>query len=226
MAEAFTVEEHPLTAVVLHWVHLVSFLSLAVTGLLIWAAPVGWNIAAARNFHFVMMFVFVLTTIVRIYWAFLGRGSADTGKTTLVRDYKHFAPEAANKGLFIEWIKYYLFVRKSKPPVPKYGTLQKMTYGILFPVSILLMALTGFAMWSNTAAAMMWFTNLLGGLDTVRMWHLFLCWIMLIFVAIHVYLVVFEEPVQLYSMLFHVMPEKYRPRSMRGVKGAAEAAKD
>jgi Ni/Fe-hydrogenase 1 B-type cytochrome subunit len=226
MSEAFTVQEHPLPAVLLHWAHLISFIILAVTGLLIYAAPQGWNMDAIRTIHFVVMFVFFFTFIIRVYWAFLGEGSADTGKTAIIRDYEHFVPAPGNKGKFVPYIKYYLFLSKTRPAVAKYNPLQKLAYGAAFPVLIIWMSVTGFAIWSNTPAWMFgWFVNLVGGLGTVRLVHYIGCWLMIVVFMVHLYLVVFEDPVEAYSMLFHVMPDKYLPDSVRDTKVAAEAAK-
>ena len=227
MAEVFTTEEHPLPAVVLHWCHLVSFITLAVTGLVIYYAPNMWNIEVFRNFHFVMMFVFFYTTIIRIYWAFFGKGSANTGKTTVVPDYKHFSPEAANKGKLMEWVKYYTFLSKYKPTTSKYGTLQKLSYAVIFPVLIFLMALTGFSLWEPTQPYLMWFINLFSSLDVLRTVHLLGCWAMLCVFLIHIYLVLFEEPGQAATMLFRFIPSRHRKAGTAGASGAvAGAAKD
>lgn len=224
--KGFTVQEHPLPAVLTHWAHLISFISLAVTGLLIYAAPYGWNMDAIRTVHFVMMFVFFFTFIIRLYWAFLGRGSADTGQTAVERDYKHFWVEKANKGKLVPYIKYYLFLSKTRPAVAKYNPLQKMAYGLMFPVLIIWMSVTGFAIWANTPVWMFgWLLNLTGGPDMLRLLHYLGCWAMILVFMVHLYLVVFEDPVEAYSMLFHVMPEKYLPAWLKKSKPATEAAK-
>ena len=61
MSHKVTVEEHPLPAVVLHWVHLISFLILAFTGLAIHYKPSGWPMGSIVNLHYLNMFVFVCT---------------------------------------------------------------------------------------------------------------------------------------------------------------------
>ncbi|MBI5231196.1 MAG: cytochrome b/b6 domain-containing protein [Coriobacteriales bacterium] len=206
MAHNMTVEEHPWPAIVMHWLHVVSFLTLIVTGILIYQPPLGINMEMVRTLHFFMMFVFMLTFIVRVYWAFFGRGSANAGSTMMVADWRHFAPERENRGQFFEFVKYYLFLRRTHPKIPKYNPLQKMTYGVLFPLGIILMAVTGFAIWTNTMAYLTWFTDLVGGLGVVRLMHYFGMWILIMFWMIHVYLTVFEEPGQLLTMFFHYLP--------------------
>ena len=75
--EAHTVYEHPIPAVIMHWFHLVTFLVLAFTGLVIHFQPIGWPMSTIINLHFLCMFIFVATAITRIYWAFMGMGSAE-----------------------------------------------------------------------------------------------------------------------------------------------------
>ena len=77
MSHKFTRLEHPWPAVLMHWAHLLAFFVLIGTGLQIhahsaWFGPIG----TVSQVHFVAMYVFILTTIVRIYWAFFGAGSA------------------------------------------------------------------------------------------------------------------------------------------------------
>jgi Ni/Fe-hydrogenase 1 B-type cytochrome subunit len=223
--EQHTVEEHPLTAVVLHWLHLVSFIALAFTGLAIHYDPLGWHMAYVIETHYVMMFVFICTTVVRIYWAFMGRGSADTGETKYIRDYKHFAINGRMARDIVPYIKYYLFISKTRPKTAKYNPLQAITYGYLFPLLIFLMALTGFSMYEPFGAYFGWFVTLMGGLNDVRLMHYLVCFVMLAVWLIHLYLVVMEDPIQVYSMLFYMMPEKYRPAFARkDAKAGAGAA--
>ncbi len=211
----FTLEEHPLPAVVLHWVHLVSFLLLAFTGIVIHYAPAAWPMSTIRTIHYVNMFVFVCTTVIRVYWAFFGAGSAGTGRTELVRDYKHFTLGPGSGTLMVEYLKYYLFIRKTRPAVDKYNPLQVLAYGYLFPLMILVMALTGFALYPPTAGAMSWFAALLGGLNAARLVHFISCFVMLSLLLVHLYLVVMEDPVEAYSMLLHYLPDDYRPTFAR-----------
>jgi Ni/Fe-hydrogenase 1 B-type cytochrome subunit len=222
--EAHTVYEHPLPAVIMHWFHLVTFLILAFTGLVIHFQPLGWPMSTVINLHFLAMFVFVATAVTRIYWAFLGRGSARLGEERIERDYHHFAINGTWARNFWPYAKYYLFIAKKRPKIAKYNPLQSLTYGYLFPLLILCMALTGFALYGPFASAFAWVTAAMGGLNNVRLVHFLLCCVMIAVFLIHLYLVVMEEPVQVYSMLFHVMPEKYRPAFVRERARAAEGA--
>jgi len=211
MAHKLTRLEHPWPAVLMHWSHLLSFFVLIATGLAIHAhsdalGPIG----TVRQIHFVVMYVFVLTAIVRIYWAFFGAGSAVLGGTTRVRDWRHFGMGAADWKAIPSWIAYYTFFRKTKPAVVKYGALQKITYMVLFPLGILVMALSGFAMFTPTAGAMAWFANIFGGLNGVRLMHYWTMWILIVFFMIHLYLVLVEEPAQAATMLARTVPPTMR----------------
>ena len=211
MTEKMTRAEHPLPAVLLHWVHLVSFFLLMGTGLYIHAPVHGLStMSAMQEVHYVTMYVFVLTTIVRIYWAFLGAGSANLGSIKRVRDYKHFALTALDAKTLGATAAYYLFLRRSRPYSPKYNPLQKITYGYVFPLLILFMALTGFSLFLPTQASMSWFIAWFGGQNNVRLTHYLGMWVLFAIFMIHFYLVVFEDLKELPNMLLRFVPEKNR----------------
>ena len=207
MSHKLTRLEHPWPAVLMHWAHLLSFFVLIATGLQI-HAHTNWfgSLGAVRQVHFIVMYIFVLTSIVRIYWAFFGQGSAPIGGLVKRRDSKFFGLKGADFKSLGQWIKYYLFMRKTRPHTEKYNPLQKLTYVVLFPLGILIMALTGFAMFAPSAGAMMWFTNLLGNLNAVRMWHYLTMWVLIVFFMIHLYLVLVEDPAEASVMLLHSVP--------------------
>jgi Ni/Fe-hydrogenase 1 B-type cytochrome subunit len=211
MSHKLTRLEHPWPTVLLHWAHLLSFFVLIATGLQIHAhtntlGPLG----TIRQIHFVVMYVFILTTVIRIYWAFFGQGSAALGGLRRHRDWKFFGLSWSDWKSMPQWLAYYLFLRKTRPHVVKYNPLQKLTYVLLFPLGILVMALTGFAMFTPTAAAMGWFSAILGGLNGVRLAHYLTMWVMIVFFMIHLYLVVVEDPAEASIMLAHTVPKNFR----------------
>jgi Ni/Fe-hydrogenase 1 B-type cytochrome subunit len=211
MSHQLTRLEHPWPAVLLHWAHLLSFFILIATGLAIHAhtAQLG-TMQFVSQVHFIAMYVFILTTVIRIYWAFFGAGSARAGSLKRERDWRFFGLTGADLKAFPSWIAYYLFIRKTKPPVVKYNPLQKMTYVLLFPLGILVMALSGFAMFPPTMEAMAWYANMLGGLNNVRLLHYLTMWVMIVFFMIHLYLVIVEEPAQASAMLIGNVPDSQR----------------
>jgi len=196
MTGSTTREEHPLPAVVMHGVHLVSMFLLIFSGFYIHYPFFPGAMGVMRTTHFVAMSVFIITAVLRVYWAFAGRGSADPGSRRLVPDWKHFAPEAANRGELLETLKYYLFLRPGHPRSAKYNTLQKGTY-VLWLLLIALQAITGFAMWQPTAGAFVPLTYALGGVTQVRVDHYLIMWLFIVTLMIHIYLAVAEGMIQL-----------------------------
>lgn len=211
MSHKLTRLEHPWPAVALHWAHLLSFFVLIATGLAIHAhTNVIGTMQFVRQTHFIVQFVFILTTVARIYWAFFGAGSAAIGGLVRHRDWRFFGLSGADFKALPQWVAYYLFLRKTHPAVTKYNPLQKLTYLVLFPLGILVLALTGFAMFAPTAGAMAWFANAFGGLNGVRLMHYLTMWIMIAFFMIHLYLVIVEDPAELSVMLARNVPQDMR----------------
>lgn len=171
----------------MHWVHLIAMVVLVFTGFFIHRPFFVAAMSTMRNLHFTFMFVLILTAIVRVYWAFLGGGSAAPGSRAKVRDYRFFGVQKENRGQLFQTLKYYLFLRKTHPPTAKYNPLQKATY-MVWLLLIAVQALTGFALWTPTAGALQPLTYALGGVQYVREYHYLIMWLFLITVAIHVYL--------------------------------------
>jgi Ni/Fe-hydrogenase b-type cytochrome subunit len=211
MSHKLTRLEHPWPAVIMHWAHLLSFFVLIATGLAIHAhVNVFGRIQTEQQVHFIVMYIFILTTVVRIYWAFFGAGSATLGGLVRHQDWRFFGLTWSDIKAMPQWIAYYLFLRKTRPHVIKYNPLQKLTYVLLFPLGILVMALSGFAMFEPTAQSMTWFANVFGGLDGVRLMHYETMWILIVFFMIHVYLVIVEDPGEAPIMLLHMVPPSLR----------------
>jgi Ni/Fe-hydrogenase 1 B-type cytochrome subunit len=211
LSEKATRLEHPLPAVLMHWAHLLSFFVLIFTGLEIHAhTTVVGTFEMTRQVHFIVMEIFIATAVIRIYWAFFGRGSASLGSLKRTRDYKFFAMHKQDWKDLGPWLKYYLFMRKTKPYTEKYNPLQKLSYLVLFPLFIVLMALTGFALWEPTQEAFSWVANILGGLNGARLWHYEIMWVFIALFMVHLYLVFMEDIVQAPIMLWRSVPKKSR----------------
>lgn len=187
MAHATVREEHPLPAVLMHWIHLISMAVLIFTGFYIHKPFFPASMGLMRALHFFFMFVLIVVAIIRVYWAFFGQGSASPGSRTKIRDAKHFGPQRENKGTLIPTIQYYLFLRKRPPAGGKFNALQKGTY-VFWLLLIALQAVTGFAIWSPTQYAFRPITYLVGGMMAMRGWHYVFMWLFIMTVAIHIYL--------------------------------------
>jgi Ni/Fe-hydrogenase 1 B-type cytochrome subunit len=202
MSSAVTTrEEHPWPARAMHWLHLLSMIALTYTGFYIHRPFGPGTMGFMRTTHFIAMFVLIFVAILRVYWAFAGGGSAYPGQRAKVRDSRHFGRSAENKGKSFEMIKYYLFMRKTHPHTAKYNIMQKGTY-LAWLALIVLQAITGFALWSNTASFFSPLTYAVGGPEAMRMLHYLIMWIFIITTAIHVYLSVAEGARQLPLMFF------------------------
>ncbi|MBE0477360.1 MAG: cytochrome b/b6 domain-containing protein [Coriobacteriia bacterium] len=182
-----TREEHPAPARWMHFVHLLSIFVLAFTGFYIARPFFPGGMGAMRMTHFIFMFVLIVTAVVRVWWAFVGPGSAPLGRREKVRDYRHFGYQRENRGTFWGTVKYYLFLQPTAPQVYKYNSLQKGTY-VFWLLLIAAQAVTGFAIWSPTQEWFLPLTYALGGSMYVRTWHYLIMWLFLITTAIHIYL--------------------------------------
>lgn len=196
MAHLATREEHPWPAILMHWLHLISIVVLTWTGFYIHRPFYTASMSVHRTLHFVFMFVFILTAIVRLWWGVLGAGSAAPGERRRRRDISFFFPERENRGMLWQTAKYYTFIRRTHPRTAKYNPLQKLTYASWL-LLVVLQAVTGFAIWTNTAEFFLPLTNLLGGLQAMRAIHYLIMWLFIITTMIHIYLSVVEAPWQL-----------------------------
>ncbi|KAA6224721.1 Ni/Fe-hydrogenase, b-type cytochrome subunit [Campylobacter sp. LR291e] len=183
-----------------HWVRAVCIVVLAMTGfylsyVFISAAPnsepTSFLQANIRLVHQAVGFVLIGCVIFKIYLFFFDRVSAKE-RISIV--------DTFNVKLWIEQIKFYLFVGKHPSLKGVYNPLQFVTY-FFFYLVIFGIILTGLILYVHTyheglAGAL---HNLLrpveamfGGLASVRTWHRIFMWIILIFVPIHIYMAVFN----------------------------------
>lgn len=201
-----TREEHPVTAVVLHWLHLVSIFVLIYTGFFIHNPFGPGTMDFMRGAHFTFMYILIIVAIVRVLWAFLGEGSAASGERKPIKDYRHFGYQRENRGQFGETLKYYLFLRRTHPHGAKYNPLQKITY-MLWLLLIILQAITGFALYPATAGAFEGLVYAIGGVMVMRSIHFIIMWLFIVTTAVHVYLSTAEAPWQLQLMFFRREPD-------------------
>ena len=186
-----TREEHPLSVVVMHWVHVVSVAVLVTTGVYIHQPYHSGAMGTNRMIHFTFMWVFLCNAAVRVYWACLGGGrTAPLGSRRTARDCRWFTmPIKAHK--IWETLKYYLFLRRTHPTVLKYNPLQAMTY-VFYLFMIAFMGLTGLFMWTPTRFFFEPLTYFLGGLAVIHFLHYMGMWIFLVTIAVHIYAILLE----------------------------------
>ncbi len=187
MTETAVRAEHPLTALLLHYFHLVSMIVLIISGFYIHYPIIPGLMGLMRGFHMVGWVVLIVVGIWRVIWAFVGRSSGVLDEERQVADYKHFGYQRENRGTFWPTVSYYLFIRKNPPPIEKFNPLQKLTY-LLWLLLIVLAAITGWALWGPTENLFQPLTLALGGLQYMRMYHYIIMWLFILTVALHVYL--------------------------------------
>ncbi len=173
-----------------HWINALCILALSVTGFYI-GNPfmhavsskqyiMGWM----RFIHFVSAYTFMLSMVVRIYWAFVGNRYAS---------WRVWFPFTSRRFRdLMDAVKFYLFISKKPPYAVGHTALAGFTYLLVFGVFIF-MIVSGFALYSLNRDGALW--TLLGGwltgvmhLQTIRLFHHLGMYLILAFAIIHVYI--------------------------------------
>jgi Ni/Fe-hydrogenase 1 B-type cytochrome subunit len=156
--------------------------------------------------HFVLMFVLIINLTSRMILAFWVRTANQLGTRQVDVDLKNWLPQEENKHQFLETVKYYTFFRNTHVISGKYGALQKMAYLATIPITFY-MAYTGFALYTPAHAWAIWplfagGINLLGGEMTMRVWHYFGMWVVILFTMVHAYLAAIDGFKPLWGLIF------------------------
>jgi Ni/Fe-hydrogenase 1 B-type cytochrome subunit len=177
---------------VTHWLIVLSIVVSSVTGIYIGnpfitvAGPardhfvMGW----IRTIHSYSAIVFTLSVLSRVVWMFMGNNYARWDK---------FIP-VSRKRLRGLWgtFRFYIFNLRKPPGFVAHNPLAGLAYFAVFGLYFLMMA-TGFAMYAGKApigSPMRLFgflVPLLGGLQTARLLHHIIMWLLLGFMVHHVY---------------------------------------
>ncbi|WP_350454612.1 cytochrome b/b6 domain-containing protein [Slackia heliotrinireducens] len=182
-------EAHPLPFRITHWINLVAMIVLIFSGCIIHFPFIPGIMGVCRGLHIFFGFVLFINCLVRVILAFVVESAPTAGTRKTVKDYKTWLPQADNKHQGPEWIKYYLFMRKTHPLSAKLGVPQKISY-LLIPILIIAMFITGICIWTPTASSgfCQALLNGIGGPMNMRILHYFLMFGFLIFMCIHIYL--------------------------------------
>jgi Ni/Fe-hydrogenase 1 B-type cytochrome subunit len=181
-----------------HWTHALSIAVLAVTGYLI-ANPLPsiggeasehFLMGNLRFIHFVAGYVFTICFIVRIDWAIVGnRYSRELFYLPVWRSEWW-------RGLFTE-IRYYSFLSRDESDSLGHNPLAQTAMWFFNAIMTLFMIFTGFALYSEGLGLGSWADKLfgwviplMGGAQSVRMWHILGMWLILVFVIIHIYMAI------------------------------------
>lgn len=201
-----------------HWVIAASFVVLGVTGVYIGhpfitvTGPakehfvMGWM----RAIHFYFAIAFSLAVVLRVAWMFMGNKYASWNK---------FVPVTKRRfqGL-LPTIRFYLSNMRKPPGFVGHNPLAGVDYTIIFLLDIALIA-TGFAMYAASARydspmhlfgfLASWF----GGLQTARLIHHVVMWLIAGFAIHHVYSAVLMSTVEANATLESIFSGyKFVPR--------------
>lgn len=183
--------DHPLFQRVSHWINLINFIILGITGWLIHSPYPGMPMNLIRNLHFIFMYLLVINGVIRFYYSFFGKHKDYDEILLNTQDLKNIWPQT----------KYYLFIGKD-PETGKYNPLQKFAY-IAFPIMAMVQVITGAILyWPVQLAG---YAGYFGGLATVRSLHYIFMWLFVALVSIHIYLVFTEAYEQFLFMFFGKM---------------------
>lgn len=180
--------DHPWFQRVSHWINLINFLVLGVTGWFINSPFPGMPMNLVRNLHFIFMYLLMINGIVRMYYSVFGK----------YKDYKSFLFTAEDLKNTWPQIKYYLFIGEH-PQTGKYNPLQKLAY-ISLPIMTIVQAVTGVILYK--AEQLAGFAGYFGGLAAVRGFHYVLMWLFIAVIAVHLYLVFTTAYEQFLFMFF------------------------
>lgn len=173
-----------------HWINFLCIIALSITGLYIGDPFIhavsskqyimGWM----RFIHFTAAYLFLMSLIMRVYWALMGNKYAS---------WKVWFPFTAGRWRdLVGAFKYYTFMSRKPPYSVGHTALAGITYFILF----LLFAfeiISGFAVYSlnHNGAIWVWLGGWLLGifeLPTIRLLHHVVMYVILAFVLLHVYI--------------------------------------
>jgi Ni/Fe-hydrogenase 1 B-type cytochrome subunit len=173
-----------------HWINALAIVVLSVTGFYIghpfYTATetaqyiMGWN----RFIHYVFAYLFTVSVIARIIWAFMGNRYAS---------WRVFFPWSSREGRkgIVGTFKFYTFLDKKVPYVVGHNALAAMAYLVVFALFVL-QIVTGFALYGQFAPGGFWdtlFNPLLVafGAQGLRLTHHVIMWLLIGFSIHHVY---------------------------------------
>lgn len=186
-----------------HWITVIAFFVLAVTGYFIGAPPpaiggeatfsfmFGW----IRTIHFVAGMIMIVAFLVRVYWAFVGNTYARA----------IFIPPLWSpawwRGLIGD-IRDYLFIGREEPRWVGHNPLAQIAMFAMFVLGTVVIILTGLGLyaqgygWGSTWMNMFgWVTAMVGTPQAVRTLHHLMMWYLLLFAVVHMYMATRQDVV-------------------------------
>jgi Ni/Fe-hydrogenase 1 B-type cytochrome subunit len=191
-----------------HWVNALCIVVLVATGLLIASPLASVSGEASANYlmgyirvaHFAAGYVLAVAFVLRVFWALVGNEHA----RELFR--LPFGSAEWRAG-FIHQVRWYLLLEPKAHKFVGHNPLAQLAM-FLFLIALVLMILTGLALYSEGAGVGSWQDQLfgwvipaLGGSQAVHSWHHLGMWGVVTFVIIHVYAAIREELMSRQTML-------------------------
>ncbi|MBE1236492.1 Ni/Fe-hydrogenase, b-type cytochrome subunit [Phaeovibrio sulfidiphilus] len=193
-----------------HWVNAATILVLMITGFFM-GRPfpsvegdtsvlyvMGW----LRYIHFVAGWILLVGFVLRVYLALSGNRYAR----------ELFLPDVLSrewwKGLFTE-LAWYMFLIKEPPKYAGHNPLAQFLMFCFFVVGLLVMLLTGFALFSEAVGQGSWADHLFGWVIelfggnslAVHAWHRLGMWCLIFIILAHIYTAVREDIMSRQSMV-------------------------
>jgi Ni/Fe-hydrogenase 1 B-type cytochrome subunit len=173
-----------------HWTNVFCIVVLSVTGLFI-GNPVsvgqsasGFTMGWIRFFHFTAAYLFAVSVMSRIIWAFIGNKYSG---------WREFFPLSTVEGRekSVKMLRYYIFLDKNVPETVGHNPLATSAYVALFCVYSL-MIFTGFALYAEHApgSSMHWLLSFMYTLFSnqgMRLAHHASMWLIFGFIINHIY---------------------------------------
>ena len=175
-----------------HWTIALSIVLLAATGIYIGnpfltvagEATDHFVTGTIRVIHFYAAIAFALAVVARVAWMFMGNRYAR---------WRQFLPieKDRRKGI-LETLQFYLFLRRDPPPVAGHNPLAGAAYLVVFGLYFMEI-LTGLTMYAASAPvgspfrAFSVLMPIFGGLQSARFLHHVVMWLILGFVAHHIW---------------------------------------
>ena len=172
-----------------HLVRAISIFTLIFTGYYIyWPFISGGEDSQLMNlmrfFHFISMYVVILSFIAQLYYD---------------KDIWEYMPTWNKIKTVPDMLVYYLFLKDTHEEYGKFNPLQALTY-FFWGLLLIIETLTGFAIYSgnifgiwDSRTAFGWVNNILGGMPITRLVHFAIMWIFIITVPVHVYMVILKN---------------------------------
>ncbi len=193
-----------------HWTNALCIVILALTGFFIASPMPSVPGEASDNFlmgyirfaHFAAAYIIAIGFVARAYLALTGDEHARA----------IFAPpvfDARWWGGVAHQIRWYLFIEKEPRKYVGHNPLSTLTMFIMYTCMMVLMILTGGAMYSEGAGAASWQHALFGwvigffGNNTFALhtWHHFGMWVIVTFALVHIYTAFREEAMSRQTMI-------------------------